>query len=108
MKNCEICGRAVDARGYNVHLRKCKEVQTTKLEQIQQDTNMKPDENDTDDKSTTVAKNSKTLTMAKITAAVLGIIVAAICWILMSILPKSKESSTKPKPSSPQGLRRHR
>ena len=115
--NCEICGREVDKRGYNVHLRKCKEVQAKALQE-KQDTIMKDKEQESDKKfkeekieeikeviKEHASKNPKARNWIKIIAAVLGLIAAGIIGVLMLISPKSKESSEKESPSKRPGSR---
>ena len=100
-KECPICHKSVDARGYNSHVRACEADEKFKQEKIDEVLRIKEqaernfmDKNKEDQEpENTDSKNLKVPKLLKILVAVVGLIVAGIAMILMLISPKSKESS---------------
>lgn len=103
---CPHCGKTIDKRGYNSHVRACAEKKQEQEEKIMKGKEEQQESEQKEDiKEETETKNPKARNWIKPIAAVLGVLAAGIVGILMLISPKSKESSKKESPSKRPGSR---
>lgn len=106
---CPHCGKTIDKRGYNSHVRACAEKKQEQEDKIMKENEKQQESEQKEEiKEETETKNPKSRNWIKILAAVLGIAAAGIIGVLMLISPQSKESSKKESPSKRPGSRLNR